>query len=73
MYTTTPVTDKIIHNTQPYDPVFPGPFHMELKRQSGFTSTFANDTAGRRKQSLFDRYQFFTPGISAFSVFHNSN
>lgn len=62
MYTTTPLTDKVIHNTPSYEPVFETPLHMDLRRQSVSAEKPSNDTIARSRQSLFDRYQFFTPG-----------
>ena len=60
MYTTTPVGGEITHSTPSYEPIFVDALHMDLKRQ--ILQAPSNETVDRRSQSLFDRYQFFTPG-----------
>lgn len=60
IYITTPSTSS--HDDILYEAKFQDPLHMDLKRQLMArypTNTTTNDT-----RPLFEKYQFFTPGMS---------
>jgi hypothetical protein len=61
MYTSTHVSSEIDPEPMPYEPVFMEPLHMELKRQSDSNIVDSNSIVPGYA-SLFERYQFFTPG-----------
>ena len=59
IYITTPSTSS--HDDMLYEAKFQDPVHMDLKRQLMVrypTNTTTNDT-----RPLFEKYQFFTPGM----------
>jgi len=62
MYTTTPAFDQLAHSGPTYEPVFQEPLHMEIKRQFEYRTTGENSTAPPNAP-LFEKYQFFTPGL----------
>ncbi|KAH8664313.1 BIG/ATPase V1 complex, subunit S1 [Xylariales sp. PMI_506] len=49
------------HDTKPYEAKFEDPAHQELKRQTGAQVVRRDNTTDKRP--LFEKYQFFTPGI----------
>ena len=46
-----------------YEPEFVEPVLMELKRRSDDASVYARSIRSEDDPSLFEKYQFFTPGI----------
>lgn len=66
-----PETDSVLY--QPDEDAYQDPVHMEIKRDyaahssSSSSSPRSSDKSGRRK-SLFDEYQYFTPGMYRFSA-----
>jgi hypothetical protein len=59
IYTSTPVANKVADDLK-YKPAFIEPLHMELKR---FDDMPQNNTK-KDDRPLFEKYQFFTPGMS---------
>lgn len=68
IYTTTPTsTDHDSRATEPenyhIDTTFQSPIHMELKRDFASHKRAPNSTAPVSSPPLFEKYQFFGPGI----------
>lgn len=70
VYTATPPAGKN-RDSPPYEADFQEPVHMELKRRTGDRIILARDNGTTATTgSLFDRYQFFSPGkTSSTSAF----
>ncbi|CEO58693.1 hypothetical protein PMG11_03399 [Penicillium brasilianum] len=55
-----PETDSIIYETED---AYPDSVRMELKRDYSSHSSYSSASESGRNTSLFDEYQFFTPGL----------
>lgn len=66
IYTTTPA-DIVIdaHKPVTYDPEFMEAFHMDLKRDY-YASRRENETNSTDFRPLFEKYEYFNPGMSSF-------
>lgn len=66
IYTTTPA-DAVVGTHKPvtYDPEFMEAFHMDLKRDY-YASKRENETNSTDFRPLFEKYEYFNPGMSSF-------
>lgn len=55
-----PETDSVIYETED---AYPDSVRMELKRDYTSHSSYSSASESDRNTSLFDEYQFFTPGL----------
>jgi hypothetical protein len=59
-----------------YEPSFVEPMRTDLKRRAEGEPVYVGRRAGngtRDSRGLFEKYQFFTPGISPFALFDVSH
>lgn len=68
VYTTSPSTaaphlDHAEPERYEMDSLFPAPIQMELKRDLSHHKRASNDTITLPDGPLFERYQYFTPGL----------
>lgn len=68
IYTTTPLPaeqDLIAAESERYhiDTSFQSPVHMDLKREFSNHKRSSNSSKASPNRPLFEKYQFFTPGI----------
>jgi hypothetical protein len=61
IYTSTPRTPSIQIDEDTYEPSFPNPAQIELKR--GLNIRVPPGTVNNDSRPLFEKYQFFTPGM----------
>lgn len=55
-----PESDSVVY--QPSDEFDQDGMHMDLKRDYSSSSSSSSSSESDRRQSLFDEYQYFTPG-----------
>ncbi|KAJ5743935.1 hypothetical protein N7533_008805 [Penicillium manginii] len=58
-----PESDSVIYESDGAGSSYLDPIHMDLKRDYSSYKSDSSDSESDRRISLFDEYQFFTPGI----------